>query len=178
MALPTARRGLLERMVGAALLDGDVYEEVEHDPNATVEAALVVVLAAIAAGIGVLREGLAPFVVAIVVGLIGWAVYAYLAYWVGTRLFSGPQTVADWGQLLRTLGFANSPRLLLVLGVIPIVGAILSFIVFVWVLVTTVVAIRHALDVGLGAAIGTAIVSWLAFVIISFVVSLLVGIFT
>jgi len=171
-----ARRGLVDRMIGAALLQGDVYEEVEHDPEATAQAALVVVLGAVAAGLGVLDESVVAFLVGIVAALIGWALYAYVAYWVGTRWFRSPQTEADWGQLLRTLGFATTPRVLLVLGIVPGIGALLGLIVLIWVLVTTVVAIRHALDLEeTWPAIATAVISWLALVVGSLAIGLIVG---
>lgn len=169
------QRGLVDRMIGAALLDGSVYEEVEHDTGATGQAATVVVLGALAAGIGALAAGPVALLVGIVAALIGWAAYAYVAYWVGTRWFRKPETAADWGELLRTLGFAASPRLLLVLGIIPVLGILLGLVVLIWTLVTTVVAIRHALDFDTWSAIATAVVSWLALVLISFVVTLVIG---
>ena len=88
--------------------------------------------------------------------------YAYLTYLIGTRLLAGPETSADWGELARTLGFANAPRVLLILGVIPVVGLIVGAAVFIWVLVATVVAVRAALDFSTGRAIGTALLGWLA----------------
>ena len=162
----TQRGGLMDRMIGAAVLDGAVYEDVEHDTTATGQAALVVVLGAIAAGIGALTAGLEWLAVGIVVALISWGVYAYVAYWVGTHFFKGPQTSATWGELLRTLGFANSPALLLVLAIIPVLGLVLGLVVLVWILVTTVVAIQHALDLDIGRAIGTAVVSWLVLLVV------------
>lgn len=174
MVTSTQERGFIDRLVGAALLDGAVYEEVEHDAGATGQAALVVVLGAVAAGVGLVLEGPIALVVGIVMALVGWAAYAYVAYWVGTRWFATAQTSADWGELLRTLGFASAPRLLLVLGIIPALGLLLSLLVLVWTLVTTVVAIRHALDFDTARAIGTAVVSWLALIIVSWLVSALV----
>jgi hypothetical protein len=131
---------------------------------------VVVVLGAIAGGIGALSGGIAGLVVGVIASLVGWAVYAFIAYWVGTNIFKGPQTEATWGQLLRTLGFANSPRVLMVLVIIPVVGIIVGLAVFIWMLFTTVVAIRQALDFDTGRAIGTAVVSLLAQVVIYFAV--------
>jgi hypothetical protein len=52
---------LLDRAFGAARLDVATYEEVEHDPTALGQAMTVVVVAALAAGIGAgTREGRAP----------------------------------------------------------------------------------------------------------------------
>ncbi|MCH8346080.1 MAG: YIP1 family protein [Chloroflexi bacterium] len=166
----TGQHSIIDRMIRAARLDPQLYEEVEHDRSATGQAMLVVVLGAIAGGIGALSGGIAGLVVGVVASLVGWVVYAYIAYWVGTNIFKGPHTEATWGQLLRTLGFANSPRILMVLVVIPVVGIFVGLAVFIWLLFTTVVAIRHALDFNTWRAIATAVVSLLAQVVIYSVV--------
>ena len=166
----TGQNSIIDRMIRAARLEPQVYEEVEHDQSATGQAMLVVVLGAIAGGIGALSGGIAGLVVGVIASLVGWAVYAFIAYWVGTNIFKGPQTEATWGQLLRTLGFANSPRVLLVLVIIPVVGIFVGLAVFIWMLFTTVVAIRQALDCDTGRAIATAVVSLLAQFVIYFVV--------
>ncbi len=171
----TGQKSIIDRMIRAARLEPQLYEEVEHDQSATGQAMLVVVLGAIAGGIGALSGGIAGLVVGVVASLVGWAVYAFIAYWVGTNIFKGPQTEATWGQLLRTLGFANSPRVLLVLVIIPVVGIIVGLAVFIWMLFTTVVAIRQALDFDTGRAIGTAVVSLLAQFVIYFVVFAIVA---
>ncbi len=158
---------LTTRMIGAARLDTATYEAVEHDEGATSAALLVVVLGAIAAGIGALGTGrIGAFIGGIVAAIISWVAYAGVAYLVGSRLLATPQTQATWGQLLRTLGFAQSPRLLLVLGWIPLLGGLISLVVAIWTLVTTVVAIRQALDFTTGRAIATAVLSWLALVVV------------
>ena len=157
--IASAKQGaLLERMRGAALLKVETYEEVEHDHSATRQALLVVVMAAIAAGIGGLAGGLTGLVIGLIFAVVGWAAYAFVAYWIGTTFLKGPNTSATWGELLRTLGFAQSPRLLLVLGVIPAIGPIISLVVVIWTLVTTIVAIRQALDFDTVRAVVTAII--------------------
>ena len=166
----TGEKSIIDRMIRAARLEPQLYEEVEHDQSATGQAMLVVVLGAIAGGIGALSGGIAGLVVGVIASLVGWAAYAFIAYWVGTNIFKGPQTEATWGQLLRTLGFANSPRVLLVLVIIPVVGIFVGLAVFIWMLFTTVVAIRQALDCDTGRAIATAVVSLLAQFVIYFVV--------
>jgi hypothetical protein len=166
----TSQASIIDRMIRAARLEPQLYEEVEHDQSATGQALLVVVIGAIAAGIGALSGGIGGLIFGIIAALAGWAVYAFIAYWVGTKIFKGPQTSATWGELLRTLGFANSPRVLLVLTVIPIVGIFVGLAVFIWMLLTTVIAIRQALDFDTGRAIATAVVSLLAQFVIYIVV--------
>ncbi len=171
----TRQSSLIGRMIRAAMLDEQLYEEVEHDQSATRQAMLVVVLGAVAAGIGALYGGLLALVVSIVAALIGWAVYAFVAYWVGTHIFRGPHTSATWGELLRTLGFANSPKVLLVLLIIPVVGLFIALAVFIWTLITTVIAIRSALDFTTGRAIATAVVSWIALLLVFVLTAIVAG---
>ena len=138
---------MLRRMLGAATLNVAVYEEVEADRSATLPAVLVVVLVSLATGIGSLKAGGVDGLVAgIVGGLLAWALWAFITYVVGTTLFRTPQTEANWGQLLRTLGFAQSPGILRVFGFLPVIGSTIFFATGVWQLVTMVVAVRQALD--------------------------------
>jgi len=174
MTAQVVHRTFVDRMIGAARLDSSVYEEVEGDGAATAQAAVIVVLAAISAGIGVITGGVGAIVALAIAGLISWAAFALVAYWVGTHWFAGPQTSASWGEVFRTLGFADTPGLLLILGVIPYIGWIIQLVIYVWILMASVIALRQALDFGTGEAVGTAVVSWLAYFVISFVVDVIV----
>jgi hypothetical protein len=136
-----------ERIVGAAKLDVGTYEEIEQDAGATGQASAVVVLSSVAAGIGSLRDaGLVGLAVGSVGALVGWLVWAFVTYFVGTRMLSGPRTQADLGQLLRTLGFSSAPGLIQVLGVVPGLGRIVGPVAGLWMLASMVVAVRQALD--------------------------------
>ena len=81
-----------------------------------------------------------------VVALIAWFIWAGITYFVGAKLLPESETEADLGQLLRTMGFSAAPGLLRVAGLIPWVGALLSFAIEVWMLMAMVVAVRQALD--------------------------------
>jgi hypothetical protein len=158
-ALPGTRRSLIERMIGAALLDVSVYEEVEADRTATGQAAAVVAIVAICGAVGNLGQHSAKGPIgAVIAAFLGWMLMAGLTYVVGTRLFKG---TADWGEMLRTLGFAQTPGVIAILGLIPILGRLVIFAVAIWQLVTAVVAIRQALDFDTQKAIFTALISWL-----------------
>lgn len=158
----TEQRSFVDRLIGAARLDSSVYEEVEHDRDATAQAAIVVVAGAIAAGIaGLGNVGVTGLVLGIVLGLAGWAAYAWLTYFIGTKILAGSETSADWGELARTLGFANAPAILLVVAIVSAVSGLVLAIVGIWTLVTTVVAVRAALDIGTGRAIAVAVIGWI-----------------
>jgi len=135
------------RIFRAAKLDASLYEEVEKDRGALRQAVLVVVLSSIAAGLGgITTAGLIGLLMGTVTALVGWAVWAYITYIVGTKLLPEPQTKADYGELLRTIGFASSPGLIRVLGMIPGLMGGVFLITTIWMLVAMVVAVRQALD--------------------------------
>jgi hypothetical protein len=152
---------LMDRMMGAAFLSIDTFEEVEHDENATLQAALVVVMVAVAGAIGAFKHGLFGSVGVAGSALVGWAVWAGITYLVGAKLFHG---TATWGELLRTLGFAQAPGVLLILGFIPLLGWILHLLVPFWMLVAGFIAVRQALDFGNGKTFLTVLVGWLIYV--------------
>ena len=156
----------VERMVGAAKLDVRVYEEIEGDRSAMPQALAVVVLSAVAGGIGV-GSGIRGLVVGTIAGLLGWVVWAWLTYFIGTRLLPEPDTKADIGELLRTIGFASSPGILRVVGIVPILGSIVIVVSAVWTLVAVVVAVRQALDYrSTGRAIGVCVIGWVVQIVI------------
>ncbi len=138
---------IADRMLRAARLESQLYEEVEANPDLTQEAMTVVVLSAVAAGIGgAPRIGLLGLVVMALVALVGWYVWAYATFWIGTRVLPGQQTQADAGQLLRVLGFASAPGILRVVGVIAPLTGLVFLVAHIWMLVAMVVAVRQALD--------------------------------
>jgi hypothetical protein len=159
-----ASRSIVDRMRGAALLDVPTYEEVEADTTATMQAAIVVLIAAVAQAIGSLgTEGTS--VPGVVIGaLIGWPVWAGVTYIIGDKILGG---TATWGELLRTLGFAQTPGILAVLAIVPFVGVLVRIVVGIWILVAGVIAIRQALDFSTGKAIATALIGWLCLVVLS-----------
>jgi hypothetical protein len=156
----------VERMIGAAKLDPQVYEEVEADRTATPQALGVVVLASVAGGIGV-GEGLRGLIFGTVAGLVGWAIWAWLIYFIGTRWLPEPDTRADTGELLRALGFATAPGILRVVGILPALSRLVLIVTAIWTLVAVVIAVRQALDYrSTVRAIGVCLVGWLVQVMI------------
>lgn len=168
---------MIQRIIGATLLNVKVYEEIEADKSATLQAMGVVVLSALGTGIALFSLiGISGFIVGIGSSLIGWALLAWITYMVGTRLFPTPETRADWGELARTLGFAQSPGILRVLGIVPIIGPIIFSIASLWVIVTTIIAIRQALDyTSTWRAIAVALVSLVPYALIMTIVTSLIG---
>jgi hypothetical protein len=146
---------ILPRMLRASLLDADLYEEVEADRGATGQALVVVLISAVAAGIGSFdNSGLPGIFWSSVAALVGWYVWAYVTYFIGTRFLPTHETVADHGELLRTIGFSSAPGVLRILALIPAIAGVVFVVSTLWMMVAMVVAVRQALDYqGTGRAI-------------------------
>jgi len=158
---------LQDRMIRAAKLDVQLYEEVEADQGAMAQAMTVVILSALAAGIGNANVGLVGMVSSTIAALIGWYVWAFLTYFIGTRFLAEPQTRADHRELLRTIGFSSAPGLIRVLGIIPGLGTLLFLVADIWMLVAMVIAVRQALDyTSTGRAIGVCVIGWVVQILI------------
>lgn len=165
-------RTIIDRMIGAARLDVPTYEEVEHDESLTAQAALVVVIAAVARAIGGLDGGGTHILSGLMTALSMWLVWAGITYLIGDKLLGG---TATWGELLRTLGFAQAPGVLAVIGVFGPLSGVTEIVVSIWLLVAGIVAIRQALDFGTGKAVLTAVLGWLAAILVAVLIAIAIG---
>ena len=152
-------------MIGAAMLNPHIYEEVEADRSATLQAMAVVVLVALATGIGNIGPGsIFGLLGGVLVGLVGWMFWAWVTYLVGTSILRSAETHADWSQLARTLGYAQSPGVLKIFGFIPAIGPIVVVAASIWQFAAMVIAIRQALDyTSTWRAIGVAVIGFIVY---------------
>jgi len=158
----------IDRIIRAAKLDVNLYEEVEADKGAMGQAMTVVIISSVAAGLGSITQGgIGGIFIGTVSALVGWFIWAYLTYLIGTKLLPEPQTRADHGELLRTIGFSSSPGLIRVLGIIPGLSGIIFFVASIWMLVAMVIAVRQALDyTGTWRAIGVCVIGWVIYAVL------------
>ena len=151
-----------DRMIRAAKLDVSLYEEVEADTTAMRQAMGVVVLSSVAAGIGSISTGGGNLIMATIFSLIGWYTWAYITYFIGTKLLPEEQTKADHGELLRTIGFSSSPGMIRVLGIIPGLFQVAFTVAAIWSLIAMVIAVRQALDYkSTPRAVGVCLIGWI-----------------
>ena len=142
-----SKNSFKNRIIRATKLDSNLYEEVEADKSALGQAMAIVVFSSIAAGIGLYKTGgFSGIITGTMASLISWYVWAYLTYFIGTKFLPEPQTQADLGELLRTIGFSSSPGLLRVFYFVPGIGVLLYLISSFWMLVAMIIAVRQALD--------------------------------
>ena len=168
---------LMNRIIRASKLDVHLYEEVEADTGATVQAMGVVVLSSVAAGIGsITQAGLGGILMGTILALLGWVVWAYLTYFIGTKILPEPQTRTNPTELLRTIGFSSSPGLIRIAGIIPGLAGIVFIGASIWMMVAMVIAVRQALDYkSTFRAIGVCVIGWIIQLLILALLFSLVG---
>jgi hypothetical protein len=179
MATTSARNTFIQRLIGALALDAAIYEEVEADRAATGQALAVVLMSSVAAGIG--SRGLGGttwqgILFIAIVSLIAWAAWALVVFEIGARLLPEPDTRVDVGELLRTIGFAATPGLLRVLGVMSAATVPVFAVTALWMLAAMIVAVRQALDFHTTSrAVAVCVLGWLLAIGIATVIGLFFG---
>ena len=167
----------MARMIRAAKLESLLYEEVETDKDATIQALMVVLLSSLAASIGAsTHAGLGGLIIAGLVAMLAWYVWAFMSYIIGAKLFPVFQTSASHRALWRTFGFASAPGVLRVFGAVPGCTGIAFLAAAVWMLIAAIIAVRQALDyTSTLRAAGVCIPGWLVHVFLLFFPLLLLG---
>lgn len=155
-------KGLGERMIRAAKLDGSLYEEVKADRRAPVQAAMVVILSAVAAGVGVIiHDGIGGFFFETMQAMVRWYAWAFFTYLVGTRLLQEPQTKIDFGATVRMISFASAPGVVSLLGIIPGLSGVVFGLVLAWMLGAMIIAVRETLRYTTTfRAVGACVIGW------------------
>ena len=183
---------MIEKMIRAARLDPSLYNQVERDETETTNALIIVLVVAVIGGISialataslgaatrgsgataVVPNPLGAFVSSVLSAVLGWFAWSFIIYLVGTRLFNATATP---GELLRTLGYAQSPGVLNIVQVIPCLGQLIGLGVAIWTLVTSFIATREALDLDNGKTAITVILSFIANIVIAVILGTILGI--
>jgi hypothetical protein len=166
------------RIVRAVRLNPALYEEVEADRSAMGQAMGVVILSSLAAGIGSMqRIGAGGLLMGTLSALLGWAAWAAIIYFIGTRLLPEPQTRADYGELLRTIGFASAPGIARIIGIVPGLMNVVFLAAGIWMLLATIIAVRQALDYNSTLrAVVVCLIGWLVQLLIMALIFAVVGV--
>ena len=173
---------MLNRVIRAAKLDKNLFQEVEMDTSLNQEALMVVVLvsaiSAVGSFIGSLMGGrigaaVLSLIVTVVLGVVNYYIWSYVTHFIGTNLFQG---TAEPGELLRVLGYASGPRALGVLSFIPCLGGLISLAASIWALVAGFFGVREALDLDTTETLVTVAIGWVLILVINLVVGGIIGI--
>ncbi len=155
-----------QRLQKAIFLDVAFYEEVEKDKKFTDQAMMTVALVSVVQGFMI--AGFAP--VALVQGILGslirFVIWAFFIAFVGTRILPEPETESNTGELIRTLGFAYAPGLLVILKIFPVIDYFVDPVVVILQLAAMTIAVRQALDFNSTVrAVGVCIVAFILMII-------------
>jgi hypothetical protein len=163
-----------ERYVGAMTLNVKTFEEVEADTTAMGQAVGVIVIAAVASGLGnIFRSGISGLLVGTVAALVAYLIWAALVWVIGTKVMPDPATHADFQQTFRVVGFAAAPGIANILQIIPYLGPFLGFLIGIWTLVAMVIAVRQVLDyTSTGKAVVVCIIGFIGYLIAWFILML------
>ncbi len=160
---------MIDRIIRALRLDRTLYREVADNPAYMNEAIMIAVIVSVLAAVGQLGGGFLAFISQTFNGiLLGWALWAVVAYFVGANFFGGRSNIPE---MMRTLAYANLPRVLGLLGFIPCIGPVLALAGWVWSAVAGVIAIRELMEFDTTKAIITAVIGLAAFLVVSIVIT-------
>ncbi|MCP4370884.1 MAG: hypothetical protein GY797_22640 [Deltaproteobacteria bacterium] len=153
----------LNRLFRAAKLDTGLYDEVMADKKAQFQAMMTVFIYSMAAAYGSFgRSGTAGINFGMITTLFGWYVWAFSTYFIGTRLLPGAQSEIERKSLLRVLGFASSPGLIRLLGLVPGLSGIIFLIATIWMIATSTVALKQVLNFeSVYRAAGVCVIAWI-----------------
>ena len=160
----------INRIFRSVKIDPEVFNEVQKDKNATISAAIVVILSSSAAGIGAASLGGGNFILAPIFSLISWFVWAYIVYFVGVKLFPDTKTKTTQFALLRAIGFSSAPGIIRIFGFNEDLMTATFIGAAFWMLVCMIVAVKETLNYkSLWKAFGVVIISWFvqAFVLLA-----------
>ncbi len=163
---------MISRILRAIQLDWTVFREIAEDPAATMQAAIIVVIVNLLASLGGAFAAGGDLALSVIVGwllsvLIGWLGWAVVTYLVGSLLFQGRSSILE---MMRVLGYANAPKLLILLGFIPCIGPLLILAGWILSLIAGVIAVREAMEFETLHAIVTVALSWVLVLIINIAV--------
>ena len=141
---------MLKQAVRAAFFDRRVYKEINEGGESMFLAFVVVAAVAVAFGLGIRDVTVEGFedaqgllvLVAISTMMVAWGLWAVVAWFVDARLLGGS---ASYRRLLRVLGVASGPGVLLVFLPVPFIGEAVVIIARLWMLAAGTVAVRETM---------------------------------
>ena len=172
-----ARSSFWDRIILACKMDGNLYKEVAADKRSIWQAMVIVLLSGIAAGMGKVGiRGPAPVIIEPISAFIGWYMWTYITYLVGTKLLPEAETNATSGELLRAIGFSYAPGIIRIICTLSGIFNIVFMLGSSWMLVAMVVAIKQTLNYNSTLrAVGVCAIGWIIKTLVFMLFFYLVG---
>lgn len=173
---------LMNRLMRVIRFDASVYREIAADSNALSQALIVVVASIIISSLGSISSAMqvggdvivmAIFVIAAIIGgLVGFALFSFLAALIAQNLFQGK---TSFQEMARTLGFTYIFQTVGVLGLIPCLGALIALLGVVATIAAAIIALRESAEFDTTKAAITAVLAGLAVLAINACIGFLLG---
>ena len=144
---------MIQRMIRAARLDGTLYQELQDDPTATIQAFVVVILSGTSIALALIagfaqEEGLGAQIMVLTssvsAAIVAWVVVGLLASMVGRRLLGRAVTLPI---MLRAIGFANAPGILYIFIMVRGTALLVNAAILLWILFAMMIAFRMTLRI-------------------------------
>ncbi len=173
----SVKSGFKDRIIRAGKLDVSLYKEVAADRGAMNQAIAIVMLSAIAAGVGKIGiRGPGLILIEPISAFIGWYMWTYLIYFVGTKLLPEAETNATFGELLRAIGFSHAPGMIRIISIVPGIFNTIYVVGSSWMLVAMVVAVKQTFNYkNTLRAVGVCAIGWIIKTLVFMTFSYLVG---
>jgi hypothetical protein len=192
--LTALQESFWDRLGGVIALQRRAYEALQQDATATAQALLIVIFLGLANGIAVITTPVVTAVpgmtneiardlqavltfdtterqlLALLAGvggaIVSWYLSAWLLCFIGNRLAASEQAKVGGEEMRRLVGWGYAPSLAAFLTPIPVIGPLLATIGAFWALVTGIMAVRVAFNVGIGKAIAIEIAAFLIVLVV------------
>jgi len=156
---------MINRIIRTIKLDRSLFSEVAHNESLLGESLIIVLLVAVVSGIGTMLNANQP-IFALVTEVInsvlfGWLLWSVVAYFVGTTFFGGASSI---NEMLRTIGYANAPKLLSLFSFIPCIGWLFALLGGILSFIAGIIAIRESMKFDTDKAVITAIIGFILYV--------------
>jgi hypothetical protein len=165
---------MIERFFRALRLDSLFYREVAEDESLDRESTIFIILVAVIASVGELTgEGgswLAYLGTVANSILLGWLLWAIVAWFVGKNMLNGEGSL---GGMLRVLAYASAPRLLGLFAGLPLIGWLFGLAGGILSLIAGIIAIREGMSVDTGSAIIIALLGAVFYIAVSVLIGML-----
>lgn len=142
-----SRRGrtLGTRMVGVAILDQQVFSDIDEDPFAQFQSVQIILLSAVSSLIGLTAGGPGLGLAAAIVIGVRWWLMANILTRLGGHWLPNRADPVTQGRASRLIGYAHAPLFLAMLFPIPIVGPVIWIVINAWTIAAMNVAIKQLL---------------------------------
>jgi hypothetical protein len=191
--LTALQESFWDRLGGVIALKRPAYEALRRDQTATAQAWLIVIFLGLANGIALVvtpvvadmpgvsgnvagelsaaltfdttERQLLALAAGIGGAILSWYLISWLLRLIGNRLVPASRRVGG-EEMRRLVGWGYAPSLAAFLTPIPVLGPLLATLGAFWALVTGVMAVRAAFDVGIGKAIAIEIAAFLILLVV------------